>query len=96
MAELRRELTVPADMAIAPALGPIHPRTVQRYAALLVNPFYAKDPRASFGKHVLTPTLALLIEHSRRRHLKLRPRLDALGLADEAAARASQCVSAGV
>ena len=27
--------------------------------ALLLNPFYAKDPRASFGKHVLTPTLAL-------------------------------------
>ena len=27
--------------------------------ALLVNPFYAKDPHASFGKHVLTPTLAL-------------------------------------
>ena len=27
--------------------------------ALLINPFYAKDPTASFGKHVLTPTLAL-------------------------------------
>lgn len=27
--------------------------------ALLVNPFYPKDPHASFGKHVLTPTLAL-------------------------------------
>ncbi|UCH20864.1 MAG: B12-binding domain-containing radical SAM protein [Deltaproteobacteria bacterium] len=27
--------------------------------ALLINPFYRKDPRASFGKHVLTPTLAL-------------------------------------
>ena len=26
---------------------------------LLVNPFYAKDVNASFGKHVLTPTLAL-------------------------------------
>jgi radical SAM superfamily enzyme YgiQ (UPF0313 family) len=26
---------------------------------LLINPFYAKDPHASFGKHVLTPTLAL-------------------------------------
>jgi radical SAM superfamily enzyme YgiQ (UPF0313 family) len=25
----------------------------------LVNPFYAKDPHASFGKHVLTPSLAL-------------------------------------
>src|SRR5581483_10341460 len=24
-----------------------------------LNPFYPKDPHASFGKHVLTPTLAL-------------------------------------
>ena len=30
----------------------------QRYA-LLISPFYPKDPHASFGKHVLTPTLAL-------------------------------------
>ena len=34
--------------------SPIRPRY-----ALLVNPFYPKDPNASFGKHVLTPTLAL-------------------------------------
>jgi len=34
--------------------GPPRPRT-----ALLINPFYPKDPHASFGKHVLTPTLAL-------------------------------------
>jgi len=27
--------------------------------ALLINPFYRKDPNSSFGKHVLTPTLAL-------------------------------------
>ena len=27
--------------------------------ALLLNPFYPKDPHSSFGKHVLTPTLAL-------------------------------------
>ena len=25
----------------------------------MINPFYPKDPHASFGKHVLTPTLAL-------------------------------------
>ena len=30
-----------------------------RRSALLINPFYPKDPHASFGKHVLTPTLAL-------------------------------------
>jgi radical SAM superfamily enzyme YgiQ (UPF0313 family) len=34
--------------------GPVRPRY-----ALLINPFYPKDPNASFGKHVLTPTLAL-------------------------------------
>ena len=50
----------PADMARPPSLdspvpvGPIQPRY-----ALLINPFYPKDPNASFGKHVLTPTLAL-------------------------------------
>jgi radical SAM superfamily enzyme YgiQ (UPF0313 family) len=33
---------------------PLAKRTV-----LLVNPFYAKDVHASFGKHVLVPTLAL-------------------------------------
>ena len=34
--------------------APVEPRY-----CLLVNPFYRKDPHASFGKHVLTPTLAL-------------------------------------
>src|SRR5882757_91461 len=50
----------PADMLIAPRLGPAFLRRpiTPRYA-LLINPFYPKDPRASFGKHVLTPTLAL-------------------------------------
>lgn len=37
-----------------PVRGTPVPRTV-----LLVNPFYAKDINASFGKHVLTPSLAL-------------------------------------
>src|SRR6202045_3165788 len=32
---------------------------IQSRYALLINPFYPKDPNASFGKHVLTPTLAL-------------------------------------
>src|SRR5260221_2508663 len=51
---------LPAEMKTAPALdsaqpaGPIEPRY-----ALLINPFYPKDANASFGKHVLTPTLAL-------------------------------------
>lgn len=36
------------------ACGPPIERT-----ALLINPFYPKDAHASFGKHVLTPSLAL-------------------------------------
>jgi radical SAM superfamily enzyme YgiQ (UPF0313 family) len=56
----RRFIAVPMDMAVAPALPPSPGRqTTQPLHALLLNPFYPKDPRASFGKHVLTPTLAL-------------------------------------
>jgi radical SAM superfamily enzyme YgiQ (UPF0313 family) len=55
----RRSLPVPADMAIAPSLPKVQSGTIAPLSALLINPFYAKDPRASFGKHVLTPTLAL-------------------------------------
>ncbi len=48
------------DMASAPALGPAPGgRPVRCRSVLLLNPFNPKDPRASFGKHVLTPTLAL-------------------------------------
>jgi radical SAM superfamily enzyme YgiQ (UPF0313 family) len=47
-------------MTDAPLLDPMRPtRPVEPRYALLINPFYAKDPHASFGKHVLTPTLAL-------------------------------------
>src|SRR5690606_10683569 len=35
------------------------PPIVKPRHALLINPFYPKDPHASFGKHVLTPSLAL-------------------------------------
>lgn len=46
-------------MREAPALpGGAAPRPTPRHI-LLINPFYPKDPHASFGKHVLTPTLAL-------------------------------------
>jgi radical SAM superfamily enzyme YgiQ (UPF0313 family) len=47
-------------MAVAPPLdaGAI-PGPMRRRYALLINPFYRKDPNASYGKHVLTPTLAL-------------------------------------
>jgi len=51
---------IPREMQVAPRLdhslvvGPVQPKL-----ALLLNPFYPKDPHASFGKHVLTPSLAL-------------------------------------
>jgi radical SAM superfamily enzyme YgiQ (UPF0313 family) len=47
-------MTRPAPLPRVYADSPPQPRY-----ALLINPFYPKDPRASFGKHVLTPTLAL-------------------------------------
>jgi len=47
-------MTRPPLLDAATLAGPIQPRY-----ALLINPFYPKDPNASFGKHVLTPTLAL-------------------------------------
>jgi hypothetical protein len=51
---------LPRAMAIAPELDPdANPGPMRRRYALLINPFYRKDPHASFGKHVLTPTLAL-------------------------------------
>jgi radical SAM superfamily enzyme YgiQ (UPF0313 family) len=50
----------PRAMRIPPRLDhDIQPISVQPRHALLINPFYPKDPHASFGKHVLTPTLAL-------------------------------------
>src|SRR6185503_10543334 len=53
-----RRVAAPADMVVAPALGPLRQKRlpVKNLYALLVNPFYPKDPRASYGKHVLTPT----------------------------------------
>src|SRR5580698_4585401 len=51
---------IPLEMIQAPALDPAEPRGfIERRYALLINPFYPKDANASFGKHVLTPTLAL-------------------------------------
>ena len=47
-------------MTRPPLLDPsIDAVPIQPHSALLINPFYPKDPNASFGKHVLTPTLAL-------------------------------------
>ena len=58
--KILRHQQVPRALRVAPPLRdhlpatPVRPRT-----ALLINPFYPKDPHASFGKHVLTPSLAL-------------------------------------
>lgn len=46
-------------MTTPPRLPPAVPGTPLPRTILLVNPFYPKDSRASFGKHVLTPSLAL-------------------------------------
>jgi len=59
-ARLGRRGWIPPEMLHAPSLDPAAPTVpLQPRYALLVNPFYPKDPHASFGKHVLTPTLAL-------------------------------------
>jgi len=56
---------IPREMTVAPALDAheLHNNepaaAVEPHYALLINPFYPKDANASFGKHVLTPTLAL-------------------------------------
>lgn len=47
------------SMQVAPALPAVSLTKPQLRTVLLVNPFYPKDVHASFGKHVLTPTLAL-------------------------------------
>jgi radical SAM superfamily enzyme YgiQ (UPF0313 family) len=57
---LDKQEWVPKDMLLAPVLPTIISKPpISGQFALLLNPFYPKDPRASFGKHVLTPTLAL-------------------------------------
>jgi len=55
-----RRRWMPPEMTTPPVLDPAIPAPpVRPRYALLINPFYPKDPNASFGKHVLTPTLAL-------------------------------------
>src|SRR5438552_7656428 len=51
---------IPREMTTAPVLDPMQSGgRMEPHYALLINPFYPKDATASFGKHVLTPTLAL-------------------------------------
>src|SRR5437588_1984836 len=59
-ARLPRRPWAPADITRAPLSDATIPAApIQLRYALLINPCYPKDPNASFGKHVLTPTLAL-------------------------------------
>ena len=51
---LPKEMVDPPPLIETTVVGQPTPKYV-----LLLNPFYPKDPRASFGKHVLTPSLAL-------------------------------------
>lgn len=60
LAQSRKSRPAPRDMVVAPELQPPRSgRAVRPLDALLINPFYPKDPLASYGKHVLTPSLAL-------------------------------------
>jgi radical SAM superfamily enzyme YgiQ (UPF0313 family) len=56
----RKPLWLPTEMLNPPPLpSASFGRQIKRCTALLLNPFYPKSPHCSFGKHVLTPTLAL-------------------------------------
>jgi radical SAM superfamily enzyme YgiQ (UPF0313 family) len=56
----RRPLWLPREMATPPRLDESFLKApVASRHALLINPFYSKSPHGSFGKHVLTPSLAL-------------------------------------
>ena len=55
----RRPLWIPNEMLTPPKLGEDKHSEIEPGSILLINPFYPKDPHASFGKHVLTPSLAL-------------------------------------
>jgi radical SAM superfamily enzyme YgiQ (UPF0313 family) len=56
----RKPLWLPREMMTPPSLE-THAASgmIERRFALLINPFYPKSPQGSFGKHVLTPSLAL-------------------------------------
>ena len=59
-AQPARRRWIPAEMSRPPLLAPDNTvAAIRARYALLINPFYPKDPHASFGKHMLTPTLAL-------------------------------------
>ncbi|HZT00279.1 MAG TPA: radical SAM protein [Terriglobales bacterium] len=55
-----RKRWMPLEMLHAPRLcADAGAASVEPGYCLMINPFYAKDANASFGKHVLTPSLAM-------------------------------------
>lgn len=55
-----KDRRIPRELIEAPALDhSFSPESLKQHHLVLLNPFYPKDPHASFGKHVLTPSLAL-------------------------------------
>ena len=58
--ESLKQRWMPFEMLHAPRLdADAAAAQVEPRYCLMINPFYAKDANASFGKHVLTPSLAL-------------------------------------
>ena len=56
----RSPLWMPKGMAHPPEpFVRVRSMSIEPRFVVLLNPFYPKDPHASFGKHVLTPSLAL-------------------------------------
>jgi radical SAM superfamily enzyme YgiQ (UPF0313 family) len=52
--------SLPKAFRIPPEMDQtVQPMEVTQKSVLLINPFYVKDPNSSFGKHALTPSLAL-------------------------------------
>jgi hypothetical protein len=56
---MAREWFPQAMRQAPPLVEKVPSQRVRPRLVLLINPFYPKDPLASFGKHVLTPSLAL-------------------------------------
>lgn len=55
-----RKPRLPRAFREAPKLDQaFQPMEIEEKSVLLINPFYVKDPNSSFGKHALTPSLAL-------------------------------------
>lgn len=104
-----RKRWVPEEIQVAPRLDrEWRPDAVRKHHALLINPFYAKDVHASFGKQMSPADLLIkhrlthavwrpLVEQTRKRHLRFRQRLARRDTIDsDKKTRCVSVVSAGV